>query len=598
MSFRFSTAGVWAGLFAALATSFVGASELKDSASVAAAIDRSLFAESVDAAAPPADDSTYLRRVMFDIVGRPATPGEITAFGLNPSESRRTDLVDELLKSSQYGENWSRYWRDAIFFRATNIRAGIVRPAFGDWMTSQLNEGRGWDEITTSLLTASGPVNDNGATALIFAHEGVAEEVAAEASRLFLGIQIQCANCHDHPWDSWKRNQFHEFTAFFPRVSVQRERGSDNMFDYEITSVNAGRNRSPVASQFLLTRADRNGDKIISEQESRNTPLSRLFTGPAKGFVDKNSDGKLSIEEIMTAEPPERPGRGSIEHFMPDLADPGSEGTRIDPGFFLSTKEIASGLSDADRRDLVSEMITSKNNPWFARAIINRIWFEMTATAFYQPIDDIGPDRECVNEETLKLLSDGFIANNYDLKWLIRTIAATRMYQRAPNSTADGFAKCEPIRLRSDQIYASLCQTLGVTTLPLRLSEGRRSPYERQRLDAGREEFSRIFGFDPSTPRDELTGSIPEALFMMNSTLLARIIATPDNSNLITRISTNVLAEEDIVSELYLSSLGREPTEGELKIAMDFVTSSPSLREGLEDLLWALLNSPEFFTRR
>ena len=598
MSFRFSTARIFAGLTATFLTSFLVAAEPKDAGSVAAAIDRSLFGESVDSAVPLADDSTYLRRVMFDIVGRPATPGEITAFGLNPSESRRTDVVGDLLKSPEYGENWSRYWRDAIFRRATNMRAGIVRPAFGDWMTSQLNENNGWDEITTSLLTASGPVNNNGATALIFAHEGAAEEVAAEASRLFLGVQIQCANCHDHPWDSWKRNQFHEFTAFFPRVSVQRERGSDNMFDYEITSVNASRNRNPAASQFLLTRADRNGDKVISEQESKNTPLARLFTGQAKGFVDKNSDGKLTIEEIMTAQPPERPGQGSIEHFMPDLADPGSEGTRIDPGFFLSTKDIPSGLSDADRRELVSEMITSKDNPWFARAIINRIWFEMTATAFYAPIDDIGPDRECVNEETLKLLSDAFIANNYDLKWLIRTIASTRMYQRAPNNTAEGFAKCEPIRLRSDQLYTALCQTLGVTALPLRPSEGRRSPYEMQRSDLGREEFARIFGFDPSTPRDELTGSIPEALFMMNSSLLSRVIATPDSANLITRISTTVLAEEDIVGELYLSSLGREPTDGELEIAMEHLKTSPNLREGLEDLLWALLNSPEFFTRR
>ena len=141
MFFQVSTAGGFAVFFAAFAASFVGASEPKDSASVAAAIDRSLFGESVNSAAPLTDDSTFLRRVMFDIVGRPATPGEITAFGLNPSESRRTELVGELLKSSEYGENWSRYWRDAIFRRATNMRAGIVRPAFGDWMTSQLNEG-------------------------------------------------------------------------------------------------------------------------------------------------------------------------------------------------------------------------------------------------------------------------------------------------------------------------------------------------------------------------------------------------------------------------------------------------------------------------
>ena len=567
-------------------------------ADVAVAVDRSLWGDAIDSSVPLSDDATYLRRIMFDIVGRPATPGEITAFGLNPSENRRVDVISELLKSEDYGSNWTHYWRDAIFRRATNVRAGIVRPAFGEWMAEQLNSGRGWDQIATDLLTYTGPVNDNGAAALLFAHEGVPEEVAAEASRLFMGIQIQCANCHDHPWDSWKREQFHQFTAFFPRVSVRRDRNSDNVFDYEISSMNADRSRNPGASQFVLTRIDRNRDSVITEQEAKGTMLARIFNGPIKDNMDKNGDGKLSIQEITTAQPPEdRPGQGATEHYMPDLTDPGSQGKKIDPAFFLGAKRTDSGLSDEERRNEAADFITSKNNPWFARAMINRVWYEMTGTAFYTPIDDIGPDRECVHEETLKILSDGFVRSNYDLKWLIETIASTRTYQRAPNTTAEGFAHCEPIRLRSDQLYASLCQTLGVTGLPLR-SEGRRAPYEMSRMDPGREEFARIFGFDPSTPRDELTGSIPEALFLMNSDLLSRIIKMPGDNNVITRISTNVLGEEDVVRELYLTTVGREPSDGELSIATDHIGSSAGLREGLEDLFWALLNSPEFGSRR
>ena len=565
---------------------------------VADAVDRSLWGDAVDSSVPLSDDATYLRRIMFDIVGRPATPGQLTAFGLNPSENRRTDVINELLKSEDYGSNWTHYWRDAIFRRATNVRAGIVRPAFGEWMAEQLNSGRGWDQITTDLLTYTGPVNDNGAAALLFAHEGVPEEVAAEASRLFMGIQIQCANCHDHPWDSWKREQFHQFTAFFPRVSVRRDRNSDNMFDYEISSMNADRSRNLGASQFVLTRIDRNRDSVITEQEAKGTMLARIFNGPIKDNMDKNGDGKLSIQEITTAQPPdERPGQGATEHYMPDLADPGSQGKKIDPLFFLSSKKTDAGLSDEERRNEAADFITSKNNPWFARAMVNRVWYEMTGTAFYAPIDDIGPDRECVHEETLKILSEGFIRSNYDLKWLIQTIASTRTYQRAPNTTSEGFAHCEPIRLRSDQLYASLCQTLGVTGLPLR-SEGRRVPYEMSRMDPGREEFARIFGFDPSTPRDELTGSIPEALFLMNSELLSRIMTMPGANNVITRISTNVLGEEDVVRELYLTMVGREPTDGELSIATEHIASSAGLREGLEDLFWALLNSPEFGSRR
>ena len=566
-------------------------------ADVAVAVDRSLWGDAVDSSVPLSDDATYLRRIMFDIVGRPATPGEITAFGLDPSESRRADVINELLKSGDYGSNWTHYWRDAIFRRATNVRAGIVRPAFGEWMAEQLNSGRGWDQIATDLLTCTGPVNDNGAAALLFAHEGVPEEVAAEASRLFMGIQIQCANCHDHPWDSWKREQFHQFTAFFPRVSVRRDRNSDNIFDYEISSMNTDRSRNFGASQFVLTRIDRNRDSVITEQEAKGTMLARIFNGPIKDNMDKNGDGRLSIQEITTAQPPaDRPGQGATEHYMPDLADPGSQGKKIDPAFFLSSKKTDTGLSDEERRNEAADFITSRNNPWFARAMINRVWYEMTGTAFYTPIDDIGPDRECVHEDTLKILSDGFIESNYDLKWLIQTIASTRAYQRAPNTTAEGFAHCEPIRLRSDQLYASLCQTLGVTGLPLR-SEGRRSP-EMMRMDSGRDEFARIFGFDPSTPRDELTGSIPEALFLMNSELLSRILTMPGANNVITRISTNVLGEEDVVREFYLTTVGREPTDGELSIASEHIGSSASLREGLEDLFWALMNSPEFGSRR
>ena len=88
-------------------------------------------------------------------------------------------------------------------------------------MTEQLHNGVSWDKITTELITATGNVREEGQTALIFAHQGNAEEIAAEASRIFLGIQIQCANCHDHPTDEWKREQFHQLAAFFPRVRVR-----------------------------------------------------------------------------------------------------------------------------------------------------------------------------------------------------------------------------------------------------------------------------------------------------------------------------------------------------------------------------------------
>lgn len=594
--YRFINTCVW--LFPALIWTFqpLPAGEQPSPRQIAAAVDKSLWSEDIEDRVPLCDDSTWLRRVMLDIVGRTATPGEITAFGLDPSETRREDLVKTLLQSPDYGKNWAGYWRDAIFLRATNQRAPIVRAAFVEWMTGKLNEGTGWDRIAEEMITVTGPVNNNGATALLFAHEGVAEEVAAEVSRLFLGIQIQCANCHDHPWDGWKREQFHQFTAFFPRVSVQRDRNSDNNFDFEIASMNADRGRFFQLSPILMKRMDRDNDGAISADEAKGTPLERLFSGQALAIVDRNSDGRVTMEEMRTAQPPQRPGQGIAEHFMPDLADPGAQGKQTDPAFFLSSVSLTSGMDDLERRRKAAELITQGSHGWFAKAIVNRVWFELMGTAFYQPVDDIGPERECQHEETLRVLSQGFEQSGYDLKWLMTTITLSRTYQRLSNPTAEGFARCEPMRLRSDQYYRALCQSLGVDRLPMPITMIRR-PNATAENDAGLDEFGKIFGFDPSTPRDELQGSVPEALFMMNSQILDRIIRTPGENGVIGQIATTVLADEDIIRELYLRTLGREPSTGELTVAMQYLQDSAGVRIGLEDLLWALINSPEFATR-
>lgn len=559
----------------------------------AAALDQ-MIADAEEDPLQVVDDATFLRRVSLDLIGRPASLGEITMFGLDPSPEKRSRLVNRLLDSEEYAANWSRYWKEAIFKRATNVRAGLVESAFEQWMADSLRNNRGWDDVVTDLLTASGPVNNDGSTALIFAHEGQPEEIAAEASRLFLGVQIQCANCHDHPWDRWKREQFHELVAFFPRVSVRRDRQSDNMFDYEIVSVDRSRNTNRQLSEFFLTRLDKNRDQFITENEAKNTPLARVFNSQARSYIDKDGDGRISIEEIKTAEPPQnRPGQGATEHYMPDLSDPSSAGTLTHPALFTSDLAIRKSQSDQVRRASAARLFTARSNPWFAKAFVNRVWSELTSTAFYLPIDDMGPDRSAEHEAAIERLADDFTQSGYDIKWLMQVITSTQVYQRAVNADAEGFVRREPTRLRADQLYDAVCQALNVTALPLPFTGGRQAPGSR-RGDQGRRQFSNTFGFDPSTPREDLTGTIPEALFMMNSPQLHAFIRAENPNSIIRRISDQVLTDEDVVSELYLCTLGREPKPTERKICMQAIASAPSRKEGLEDILWALLNSTEF----
>ncbi|MEZ6058902.1 MAG: DUF1549 domain-containing protein [Planctomycetaceae bacterium] len=569
---------------------------------VAARVDKLILDAEGVAKLPQVDDATFLRRISFDIAGRPASPGQISRFEQSGSPNKRSETVDVLLSSDYYGENWGRYWEDAMLLRATNVRAALIRPVFEGWMSQQLAAGRGWDQIATDLLTATGKVSENGAAALMFAHEGQAEEIAAEASRLFLGVQIQCANCHDHPWDQWKREQFHQLAAFFPRVAVRRDPQSDKRADFIITSFDRQPQGRPNLTRAILTRIDRNRDGVISEDEAQGTRVQRVFRNDrVKSAIDKDGNGEVSIREILTAEPPNanRPGQGASEHYMADLSDPASKGTLVEPKFFLDGKSIPSGESDVDRRKSLATFITSPDNVWFARSIVNRMWSEMTGTAFYTPIDDIGPDRTVVHEDALNVLCDGFVASGHDLKWLIRTIAATQVYQRPMNTTAEGFVRCEPVRLRADQLYDALCQTLGTTRLLPRPNprRGQNAPGAEDR-DPGRRVFSTTFGFDPSTPQADLTGGIPETLFMMNSPPLQNFVRSNSAGSVVASVAAEATDNNDAISRIYLRTLGRKPTVAETEICRSYVEETPNRNAALEDILWSLINGSEFLCKR
>jgi hypothetical protein len=551
--------------------------------------------------APLASDEDFLRRVTFDLAGRMPTTSEVLLFGLDSTPGKRQAVIEQLLKSDDYGINWARYWRDVIYLRATDMRARINEAQFVDWMTTQLNENKSWKEITTDLLTASGDVRENGSTALIFAHEGNPAELAAETSRIFLGIQIQCANCHDHPTDKWKRKDFHELAAFFPRVRVRPVRDSTPR-TFEVVSMNQGnqfarRIQMLKDPEFLFRSYDRNRDGKLTEQEVQRTRMARGFQ-QLVSRADKDGDKALTAKELKSMPLPENTQRFMSEYYMPDLNDPTSMGTVVQPVLFVGTK-APEGLDDLERREVLSKFLTSQSNPWFTRAIVNRMWAEMLGEGFYTPIDDIGPERSAVYPEVLDTLTRGFTASGYDLKWLCRTITNTRAYQRkmqkrSPGQLQTPFAAQLPTRLRGDQIFTAITQVFGVDDLQADRSAGNRR-YQRSRSARG--QFSSLFTFDPSTSQDEITGDVPQALFMMNSESLNSMLGT-NRSTRLAQIARDFPENKAAIQELYLLTLSREPTAKELEICLDYFQQAERRETALEDLMWSLLNSSEFITKR
>lgn len=555
--------------------------------------------------APLTSDEDFLRRVSLDLAGAVPSPKDVTLFGLDPDPRKRAKLIDRLLDSDGYAQIWAAYWAEVVLLPATDQRARIMQSTFDEWLRARFKANAAWDKIATELLTATGSIEEDGETALIFAHTGQPQELAAETSRIFLGIQIQCANCHDHPTDPWKRQQFHELAAFFPRIQVRRD-PDGTIRSFTVASADFTPNmRGDFDPQRLFQGLDRNRDGKLTKQEATQSRFlgDRFATLLEQG--DKNKDGVLSESEFkdVPRPPMDQPGRGSAEYYMPDLEDPSAKGTLMEPVFFVDGASLNSGTRDLDRRNELARHITSQDNPWFAKAFVNRIWAEMLGEGFYTPIDDIGPERAARLPAVLDVLAGGFAANGYDIQWLFRTIANTEAYQRqirarTPGVEAPAFASAMPTRLRSDQVYNAVTSVLGVSELASPAAGGRGpgagGPYGR---GGPRAAFASLFGYDPSTPQEDILGTIPQALFLMNSPQL-NVLIRGDGETRLGRILKQYGDDREALSELYLLVLAREPSASEVKINLGYVKDAGNRREAFEDVMWSLMNSSEFLSKR
>lgn len=515
-------------------------------AAVAKEVDRLLAEEmKYDSAklAAKADDGTFLRRVSLDIAGVNPTPAEIDKFLLDPDPAKRQKLVVAKLATAKYAENWAWYWRDVIMYRRSEDRAQIVNQALTTYLKDSLAANKGWDEIATAFITATGDVRTDGHTGLIMAQNGRPEETVAEISRIFLGIQIQCAQCHNHPTDAWQREQFHELAAFFPRVAVRPSQ------------------QQTADRTFLIEGTDNN-------RFGRGEFMGNRF-------------------------------RGTNEHRMPDLKNPSAPGKTMSPVFFVTGQKVSLGASDKERRGKLAEWITSEKDPWFAKAFVNRLWSELLGEGFHEPVDDLGPEREVSAPQTFDYLAAAWAKEKYDVKWLFETITATEAYQRASRprrqENEPAFAAQINQRLRADQIYSNLTQAFGEA--PQRFGfGGRGGGGGRFGFGGARFQFNAVFGYDPSTRRDEIASSIPQALMLMNGSQVTQAANSRGFAGLSKLLRDNP-KNDDMTAALYLRILGREPTTSELTTVDNYIRSANDRALGYEDLAWALLNSTEFVHR-
>ena len=546
--------------------------------------------------APMTTDVEFVRRVYYDLIGKPPTPDEFNAFVHDHARDKRARLIDSLLKNKEWARNWARYWRDVIKYHSTNENPNRVGfEAMEDWLTEQFHANKPWDEIAARLITATGRNDENGAVAFPLAYDAQPVEMAGEVSRIFMGVQIQCAQCHDHKSDIWKRQQFHEFAAF--------------------------------------------------------------FAGARQRQVVKGGPGQLPVFSIVA--------QGKPRYTMTDKDNPTKQ-IPVAPRFFLSSagsKQIEPALPEnvgaEQRRALAASYITGQDNPWFAKAYINRIWYTLMGEAFYDPIDDLGPERTPRAPEVLEPLATQWQRGGYDIRWLYRTVMNTQAYQRRVRSTATAagktpFASGSPSRLRADQMFEALVQALGLPldnegnlviqgqnnkagagaqaktksapatladskskSAPVSLGDSKpKAGASKKAVQAAglplpavknvgavlrrggpRIAFERLFGVDPSIANDDILGTIPQALFLMNGQLInSRTTARP--GNVLGQILNSAPNELGALNAIYLRVLSRHPTPKEVEICNRYLSTVGDRKEAFEDIYWSLINSTEFVTRR
>ena len=517
-----------------------------DAAGLDAMLGRVLAASKVQPG-PATSDVEFVRRVYLDTTGQLPTPEQVLTFCQDQGRGKRAKLVDELLASPDFAQNWARYWRDVIKYRAPNPNPNQVGyPALEAWLTEQFEKNTPWDEVARNLIAARGRTDENGAVAFGLGQMTQAVELAGEVSRVFMGVQIQCAQCHDHPNDPWKREQFHEFAAYFTGLGQKRH------------------------------------------------------------YVNGKGNGPAVFE--LTSRPKAR-------YTMPDLKDPQKQ-IPVNPKFFLegvdSSEADAKDLSPDDRRALAARLVTSPDNPWFAKAFVNRVWSTLMGEAFVSPIDDLGPTREPNAPEVFDELASQWQRGGYDVRWLFRTVMNTQAYQRRVRSTASAvgrtpFAANCASRLRGDQIYDALVQALDLGGEPGGRGQGRKAVAQAglaqgkgkaaKGLRTPRAAFEAIFGVDPSTPDDDVLGTIPQALFLMNSPIVQRGVQAR-NGTVLGEILAATPDNRAALDALYLRVLARKPTAKEVQICGSCLDKVGDRREAFEDIYWALINTTEFVSRR
>lgn len=524
------------------------------------AIDRLVSSSRPDFASIAAErssDSEFARRVYLDLTGIIPTAEQTRAFLADDSATKRETLIDQLLASPQHARRMQYVFDEMLMER----RGGndVPNAEWQQWLRESFRDNKPWDQLVTEVLSADGVDEKQRPAAKFYLDRKFdIDLVTRDIGRVFLGVDLECAQCHDHPnIDDYLQRHYYGLSAFLKR-------------------------------SYLFTDP-KTKKKVLGEKAEGDVKFTSVFT-QEEGMTDPRV---LNLPGIPDPEP-------SKELY---IAKPASK---------------VRGIPTYSRRMQLAKAIVAEDNVDFRRNIVNRLWAVMIGRGIVEPLDVRHSENPPSHPELLDLLADKFAKHNYDMRWLIRELALSETYQRSSlvpgkpasrSKAVDAFA-CGLLKpLSAEQLAWSSLVATDTATTTMQAQEAALLKAEPDKADTKkndplwREEalhkalssqvdqvVVKFAGQGGQKTGFEATAD--QALFLINGPTVEKWLKT--KVKVLTERLQKLDSADALADELYISILTRHPTDDEANAVSDYLSAVSDQNTAIQEMTWALLSSTEF----
>ncbi|MEM6471777.1 MAG: DUF1549 and DUF1553 domain-containing protein [Planctomycetota bacterium] len=552
----------------------------------------------------PAEDEVFLRRVYLDVAGRIPTRAEAVRFLDSSDPDKRIELIDRLLESPDYVSNSYNFWADTLRLKE-RPQTNIVAEPYLAYVKDSIRTNKPYDDWVYEMLTANGKVWENPAVGYQLRDDGMPLPYIDNTVRVFLGTQIGCAQCHDHPFDAWTQYEFYELAAFTAGIRTRIKRGDPGF-------------KKTNPANAMINQARKHYDK-------------GRVPGSFQRLMRANT---YCVDEVK-----------ATLRLPHDYAYADAKPKEVVKPSVL-WGEIPSKAKNASPREQFAAWLTAPENHQFKNTIVNRFWKRFLGVGFVEPIDDFRDENPCANEEAMEFLGQELVRSGFDLRQLTRIILYSQTYQR--ESTDYDVTSGEPYffpgptarRMTAEQVWDSMLTLAVHNSMPFQRPTAKEmreyldvdfasltfekakqqseafaetyflNNYKRQlnkhsyqgnvlcraselpgpqRAD----HFLRQFG---QSDRETIDGSgveatVPQILAMFNGPI-THVMLEPGSA-----IVDDILSIEntrDRIDAIFLSVLSRPPNGRDRVAAAKELSRMTNDNVGYGNIIWALLNTREF----